>query len=81
MITSQAGGAWSWSVVAKDNADRGILAAAAVIEIPPDPAFRECLVRVRGGLPDLGRTKMGSVRIWISYALDNCQVPAFIERL
>ena len=62
-------------------ADSWIGAGAAVVEVTTEPAFAFVAVGVRGGLPDFGRAKMGTIWIGITNPLHDAEVAFIEERL
>jgi hypothetical protein len=54
--------------------------AAAVVEIPPDPALGDGAIRIRPGLPNFGGAEMRAVWIWVANALANGKVAVVKQR-
>src|SRR5215471_7928775 len=63
------------------HADRRVATRARIVEIPAQPAIALELFGVAGRLPNLGRTKMRTIRIGISGALNDAQATGVVQVL
>ena len=70
-----------WSLTSDTDSDGRILSLAAGVKVAPHPAILFGHAAIGRGMPNLGGTKMGAIRIRVANALHDRKMPLIVKRL